>query len=290
MWVWSKLSAAKWADAWEERFRGDPNLVISVLKGGRRVRVELFCGERKAAEEVCERFGGTVRELHRDDWIKPPPVRPPIKIRDRLLVTAEARKREVAGIRREFPGRGVISIPPEMAFGTGDHATTSTCLRMLADVARERGWSPGETSKDRVADLGTGSGVLAVAARMLGSGPVDACDFDPFAVQVAARNVERHGLDGIKVAQCDVLKMRPRSRYDVVLANLFSSVLIEALPVLRKLLARGGELICSGILHAQAWEVFEASASHGIGFSKVVRRGKWVSARGGWMNELAARG
>lgn len=277
-------------DAWEERFRGDPNLVISVLKGGQRVRVELFCSERAAAEEVRERFGGAVRELHRDDWVKPPPVRPPIRIRDRLLVTSETRKRELARIQREFPGRGLISIPPEMAFGTGDHATTSSCLRMLADVARERDWSPEERAKGRVADLGTGSGVLAVAARMLGSGPVDACDFDPFAVEVARRNVERHGLDGIKVAQCDVLKLRPRRRYEVVVANIFSSVLIEALPVLRRLLAGGGDLICSGILHAQAWEVFEAAAATGIGFSKVVRRGKWVSARGGWMEELAARG
>ena len=59
--------------------------MISVLKGGKRARVELFCGSRAAAEEVRERFGGAVRELHRDDWVKPPPVRPPIKIRDRLL-------------------------------------------------------------------------------------------------------------------------------------------------------------------------------------------------------------
>jgi len=288
MWVWSKLSAAKWADAWEERFRGDPNLVISVLKGGKRVRVELFCGSNAAAEEVRARFGGMVRELHRDDWVKPPPVRSPIKIRDRLVVTPETRKRELARIHRDFPGRGVISIPAEMAFGTGDHATTASCLRMLVDVSRERGWSQEEASADRVADLGTGSGVLAVAARMLGSGAVDACDFDPFAVEVARCNVERHGLNGVEVTQCDVLKMRPRRRYQVVVANLFSSVLIEALPVLRKLLAQGGDLVCSGILHAQAWDVFEAAAASGIGFSKVVRRGKWVSARGGWMNELAA--
>jgi ribosomal protein L11 methyltransferase len=183
----------------------------------------------------------------------------------------------------------VISIPAEMAFGTGDHATTASCLRMLADIARERGWSGARAGVERVADLGTGSGVLAITARVLGSGPVDACDFDPFAVEVARRNVARHGLDGIEVAERDVLGWKPRRRYQVVVANLFSSVLIEALPVIGSLLAPDGALVCSGILGAQAWGVFEAAAARGIGFSKVARRGKWVSARGGWMAELAGR-
>lgn len=287
MWVWSKLSAAQWVDAWEERFRGDPNLVINVLKGGRRVRVELFCAKQAAAEEVRERFGGSVRELHRDDWVKPAPVRPPLKIRDRLLVTAETRVSELAALRREHADRLVISIPAEMAFGTGDHATTASCLRMLVDIAGDRGWAGEGAAVERVADLGTGSGVLAVAARLLGSGPVDACDFDPFAVEVARRNVGRHGLGGIVVVQRDVLAWKPRRRYQVVVANLFSSVLIEALPVIGKLLDPGGDLVCSGILRSQAWELFEAAAARGIGFSKVVRRGKWVSARGGWMEDLA---
>ena len=157
---------------------------------------------------------------------------------------------------------------------------------MLADIARERGWAGSGRRRERVADLGTGSGVLAIAARMLGSGPVDACDFDPFAVEVARRNVARHGLDGIEVAERDVLDWKPRRRYEVVVANLFSSVLIEALPVIAQAAGAGRGAGLLGDPAFQAWEVFEAAAARGIGFSKVVRRGKWVSARGGWMADL----
>ena len=77
---------------------------------------------------------------------------------------------------------------------------------------------------------------------------------------------------------------------DVVLANLFSTVLIEAWPVIAKSIAPGGDLIVSGILADQAWEVFKAAASSGLGFTKVVRKGKWVTAHGGHMDDLAKAG
>ena len=89
----------------------------------------------------------------------------------------------------------------------------------------------------------------------------------------------------------DVLKWKPRKKgYDVVLANLFSTVLIEAWPVIAKSIAPGGDLIVSGILADQAWEVFKAAAGSGLGFTKVVRKGKWVTAHGGHMDDLAKAG
>jgi ribosomal protein L11 methyltransferase len=74
-----------------------------------------------------------------------------------------------------------------------------------------------------------------------------------------------------------------------VLANLFSTVLIQAWPVIAKSIAPGGDLIVSGILASQAWEVFTAAASEGIGFTKVIKKGKWVTARGGRMADLVER-
>jgi len=282
MWVWEKLSGAQWLDAWEDRFRGDPNFVAHLLKGGRTVRVEVFCDSRSRAEAIREQFGGRVRELKRRDWQRAPEPGPPLKIRDRLLVTQAEGERALRRLAREHPGREVISIPPEMAFGTGEHATTASCLRMLVDIARGRepGWS--------CIDLGCGSGVLAIAARKLGAGRVEACDFDPLAVKVCRRNLERHGIGDVRAVERDVLRWRPREAYEVVLANLFSSVLMEALPVLARLLKPGGELVLSGILASQAWELFEVAARQGFGFPKVVRKGKWVSARGGWMRDLAS--
>ena len=284
MFVWSKLSGSQWMDAWEERFAGNPNLVIELLKGGKSVRVQLYCDSRQQAEAVTARFGGTVRQVVKSEWTKPVPKPRPLKVRDALLVTPETGVRELAALRLANPRRQLISIPPEMAFGTGDHATTASCLRLLVDVARERRgtvWS--------MADLGTGSGLLAIAARKLGSGPVFACDFDPFAVEVAANNLRRNEVGEVSLKRQDVLKWKPRGRgYTVVLANLFSTVLIEAWPVIARALAPGGDLIVSGILGSQAWEVFTAAAGHGLGFSKVVRKGKWVTARGGHLDDLIA--
>ncbi len=286
MFVWSKLSAAQWMDAWEERFAGSPNLVIEYLKGGKSIRVRLFCQTEKEALAAKERFGGSVRKVAGADWQKP--VAPPrsVKVRDALVLTAETRPRQLAAIRKAHPEREVISIPAEMAFGTGDHATTSTCLRMLVDVARERqgtAWS--------LADLGAGTAVLAIAAHKLGAAEVFACDFDPFAVAAAERNTTRNGAPGIRTRQQDVLKWKPRAKgYQVVMANLFSTVLIEAWPVLAKALAPGGDIIVSGILESQAWEVFKAAAANGLGFTKVVRKGKWVTARGGHLRDLIAAG
>lgn len=280
MWVWEKLSAAKWLDAWEDRFHGNPNFVVHVLKGGKTVRVEVFCETKPDAEKIAEIFGGRVRELKSADWQKPVEVPPPLKIRDRFVVTQEDDESRLEAMRSEFAGREVLSIPPEMAFGTGDHATTSTVLRMLVDIGRQRGqgWS--------CADLGCGTGLLAIAARKLGAEPVYACDYDPFAVKVTERNGPRNGVDGIVVEEVDVLDWKPDTRYDVVLANIFSTVLIQAFPVLAKLVKPGGELVLSGILASQAWDVFEEAARHGFGFPKVVRKGKWVTARGGWMADL----
>ena len=280
MWVWEKLSASKWLDAWEDRFHGNPNFVVHVIKGGKTVRVEVFCETREDAEKIASIFGGRVRELKKTDWQKPVDAPPPLKIRDRFLVTQEDDDERLRQMRAEFPDRDVLSIPPEMAFGTGDHATTSTVLRILVDLGRERGtgWS--------CADLGCGTGLLAIAARKLGADPVFVCDFDPFAVKVAERNGPRNGVEGIEVEELDVLKWKPTQAYDVVLANIFSTILIQAFPVMTKLVKPGGDLVLSGILASQAWDVFEAAAGHGFGFPTVVKKGKWVTARGGWMADL----
>ena len=292
MFVWSKLTPAQWADAWEERFAGHPNLVIEYLKGGKSLRLRVFCQSENEAVEIQTRFGGSVRKTSAAEWNKPAALPKPVKIRDAFLLTAETRPQELTALQKSNPGREIISIPAEMAFGTGDHATTSTCLRMLVDVARSADFSPKKSTKKwSVADLGTGTGVLAIAARKLGASEVFACDFDPFAVAAAQRNAARNGTTEIRIEEQDVLKWKPRRKgYDLVLANLFSTILIQAWPIIAKSLAPGGMLIVSGILHTQAWDVFTAAAGHGLGFSKVVRKGKWITARGGHMTDLIAAG
>lgn len=285
MHVWSKLSAARWMDAWEERFAGNPNLVIEMLKGGKSIRIQVFCTDETEADAIVALFGGSVRKMANAEWNKPVEAPRPVKVRGVLVLTAESRPQELAALKAANPKREIITIPPEMAFGTGDHATTSTCLRLLVDVARARkgtAWT--------VADIGTGTGVLAIAAKKLGSGETYGFDFDPFAVAVAIRNCQRNATPEIQVAEQDVLLWEPRKKgYDVVMANLFSTVLIAAWPVIAKSLAPRGNLIVSGILASQGWEVFKAAASSGLGFTKVVQKGKWVTAHGGHLVDLIAR-
>ena len=282
MYLWSKLSGAQWIDAWEERFAGNPNFVLEYIKGGKSVRLQVYCSTKKEADSIFSQFGGSIRKVKDADWKKAPEAPKPLKVRDKFLVTAETGKKELAALRKEFSSRELIVIPPEMAFGTGDHATTSTCMRFLVDIAKER-----DGTKWTVADLGAGTGLLAIGAAKLGASEVWGCDFDPFAVGVAKRNAERNATPDIVFKEQDVLKWKPRKKgYHVVLANIFSTVLIQAWPTIGKSLAKGGDLVVSGILASQAWDVFEAAAKEGLGFSKVVKKGKWVTARGGWFEDL----
>ena len=141
------------------------------------------------------------------------------------------------------PGETVITIDPQMAFGTGEHASTRGVLRLLQDAIR-----PG----DRVLDVGTGSGVLAIAAVRLGAGSVAAVDLDADALENARENLERNGVAGVVTVECarvDEAWLAARTAaYDLVLANVLSGVLLPLLPSLYASLAAGGRAILSGIL------------------------------------------
>ncbi len=277
MWVWSKLSGIQWMDAWEERFYGNPNAVINVLKGGKSTRVEVYAETEQEVLDIQKQFGGSVRKLVHKNWAAMvEPDRPPIKIRSKMIVTQKRDAEARAELEKEFLGRHIVQIPADMAFGTGDHATTSNCLRFLVDVASElkkngQCWD--------ILDLGCGSGVLAIAARMLGADSGLALDFDPAAVTVAQRNVELNGQKFIDIGQADVLNWEPSRKYRVVVANLFSTVLQQAFPTIVESLEDDGYLIISGILKEQWPETQECAEEEGLVFSDVLTRGKWVSAR-----------
>ncbi len=267
MWVWSKLSAVKWEDAWEERFYGDTQSVITEIKGGKSIRVEVYKETEAEALAIQELFGGSVRELKSRNWVAmSAPKVEPLMIRDRLVIS------QVEVDRALYPGRDVIVVPPEMAFGTGDHPTTATCLRLLVDHSREleEGWS--------FLDLGTGSGVLAMAGKLLGAGEVQAFDYDGKAVEVAELNIRRNQVAEIEVFEEDVFKWKNRKRFHVVAANLFSTVLIEALPLISKWIRKEGRLILSGILVEQWDEVREVAEGCGFQLLSDKKIGKWLTA------------
>ncbi len=142
-----------------------------------------------------------------------------------------------------------LVIPAAGAFGTGEHATTAMSLRLLEETARplSRGW--------RLLDAGTGTGILALAARFLGAGEVLGLDNDPRAVAHARQNARLNHVSRARFLAADVLVWKPPVRYDIITANLFSELLIAALPRFRRALRAKGRLIISGILREQAGDV-----------------------------------
>lgn len=279
IWVWSKLSSVKWMDAWEERFYGNQNAVITLLKGGSRVRVEVYNESEKEAQDLADYWGGSIRKLAQENWVaKSAIVKAPLKIRDRVVVTMLGDGEALDKLRTDYPDRIVVSVPPEMAFGTGDHPTTSNCLRFLVDEAEAR------SESWKLLDLGTGSGLLAIAAHHLGAGEVAAMDYDEAAIAVALRNCERNGLelsaDTLQIDVGDIFEWEAGRQFEVVVANLFSDVLIAAMPRISKWVSAGGTLIVSGILNAQWPAVREAGEAAGVTFGEPKVKGKWTTCRG----------
>lgn len=280
MFVWSKLSSAQWADAWEERFAGiaDATLVITTIPGRKTIRVEAYCANDKTARAIQRQFGGSTRKLKQQNWAAlATQAPPPVKVRETFVVCSARTPAEVTKARREFPNREVIAVPADMAFGTGHHATTATVLRLLVDLAKPLQASGKKWS---MADLGCGSGILAIAAAKLGAHRAWGCDFDPAAVRISKENAERNNTPDVKFTKVDVLKWEPRQTWDIVAANIFHDVLEAAFPQLLRSVAPGGVLMLSGILRTQAKDCLAAGKKAGFVVERVVTRGKWVTALG----------
>ena len=176
--------------------------------------------------------------------------------------------------RRPRPGQAVVVLNPGLSFGTGQHPTTNFCLRQLV-AARGRGRARS------VLDVGTGSGILAIAAVKLGYAPVIGLDNDPDAVRVARANARRNRVsERIRFRTLDLagLSPSPRRGYSVVCANLLGSLLVREAPRLAAQVARDGRLLLAGVLRAEFPAV--ASAYEALGLRLVASRaeGEWRSA------------
>ena len=265
--VWRKLSGAQWEDAWWDRLAGvRDRLAVTALAGAKTIRLEAFQLTKTQAERLRKAFGGSVN-VQKAQRAVSEAVRAPIRVRGKLVVVGSEAERVKAG----GAGKALV-IPAGMAFGTGDHATTSTCLRFLADVSDELAGTPWE-----MLDLGCGSGILAIAARMLGARRAEAGDFDPHAVRTAKENVKLNGVTGVVVKKLDVRAWQPSRTWPVVAANLFSGLLVEVAPKIAAAVAPGGRLVFSGVLRTQETEVAAAFRRAGLRIGRVVRKGKWVS-------------
>jgi len=194
----------------------------------------------------------------------------PLAISDRMVVKPTWREYPAK------PGELIIEIDPGMAFGTGTHPTTHLCLNLLEAFVR-----PGQ----RVLDVGTGSGILMVAAVKLGAATVFGVDRDPGAVAVARDNLKLNRIAGAAWALvAGSLVDTVKGRFDLVVANILTEVIVMLLNDLGRVLAPGGLFICSGMISRNTHRVEEGLKR--LGLSVVERREKdqWVAlaAKHGW--------
>ena len=176
--------------------------------------------------------------------------------------------------RRPRAGQAVVVLDPGLSFGTGQHPTTAFCLAQLA-ARRASGQKPG------FLDIGTGSGILAVAAAKLGYEPVQAFDVDPAAVRVARANaVQNRVAKRVRIFRQDLilLPLRSGAKFDVICANLTSDLLIQEAKCIVSRLRPTGTLILAGILKIQFVGVCRTYAATGLKLIATRQDKEWRSA------------
>ena len=166
------------------------------------------------------------------------------------------------------PGDLIIELDPGMAFGTGTHETTAMCVEMI-----EKHYRGG-----KVLDVGTGSGILAIAAARLGATEVLGVDIDPMAVRVAKENIEKNGLtDVIEVREGDLVAGLDGVKCDFAVANILADVIALLAGPLRRHLTPGAQFVCSGILREREDDVKRVLTENGYRLFDRLQKGDWVA-------------
>ena len=229
---------------------------------GVREAVEASLSALKAADQAgaMGKLTLTAGAIREEDWAENwKQYFKPFRVSEHLVVkpTWESWDRK--------PGDLIIEIDPGMAFGTGTHETTALCIELI-----EKYYAGG-----KLLDVGTGSGILAIAAALLGATDVTAVDIDPDAVRVAEENVEMNGLaDRITVREGDLLEGL-RERFDFAAANILAPVICTLAGPLTRHLNPGGLFVCSGIIEEAAGDVEQALLDAGYEILDSRARGDW---------------
>lgn len=262
MYLWHRLATQKWWSDNAEQLRAlaTDRLAIIERPNRRRLQLEVACKSRASAQKLARQFRGRVQKLP-VDWLKRISCEQktkPLKIGKRLVIVRSPKDRQSID---------QLIIPAGAAFGTGEHATTAMTLRLLENLTRK--W----TSSWSIVDFGTGSGILALAAKRFGATSVVGIDIDPIAIATAKENARLNKIQNVRFQLRDVRRWKLAHKVDIVAANLFSELLID---ILRKL-RHARWLIVSGIFSEQEYDVSRALKQNKIDIVRTRRRGKWVA-------------
>ncbi len=283
MFVWRKRAGAGWLAANEVALReiAGRRLAIVFKPAHRNAIAEIASPNCSELKKIRRRFGGVIEKLPRN-WLRKflrEQKFKPLKIGARLLIVSSPASKN---------RRGSLVIPTGAAFGTGEHVTTAMSLRMLEKLTRV--WqaqaanlpvlaaSRNFSGQFSMLDLGTGSGILALAAARFGAKRVIAIDHDPIAIATAKENARRNRIEQVDFRVADVRQWKFPAGIDIITANLFSQLLTEILPKLKC----AQWLILSGVLREQEVRLVRALKRNRIAVVETRRRGKWIAilARG----------
>jgi ribosomal protein L11 methyltransferase len=280
VYLWRKRAEPHWVNAHEDLLQAHSHGQFVIVQKPRRklLELEIVCRSRRDSSVLLKEFGGRVEALPYN-WLErfTRTDSKPIKIGNRLVIS-NVGGTSVSRLSRH-KDRSQIIIPASLAFGTGEHATTAMSLRFLEQLTRC--WNPAWS----LADLGTGSGILALAAKCFGAGRVTGIDNDPAAISVAKSNARLNKIRGARFQLGDVHKWNSAQKTDVITANLYGDLLIEILSKLRG----AGWLILSGILRSQQDELVHAMQRNHLDIINMKHRGKWIAilARRGQHSAIA---
>ncbi len=215
----------------------------------------------------------TATVVHEEDWANAWKAHfPVLRVGERIVIRPTWRR------HRRRQGDVVLALDPGMAFGTGLHPTTRLCLATLESLADRgvlRTGAP-DGSAARVLDVGSGSGILSIAAGLLGARSVLAVDVDPIAVEATGANARRNRLGRVITAR-EGSSPSGEGPFDVVLANLIASLLVRLADGLAADLRPGGTLIASGIFENREAEVAAALEARGLRIAGRRAEGDWVA-------------
>ncbi len=170
------------------------------------------------------------------------------------------------------PGQVKVLLDPGMAFGTGTHETTRLCMTLLEEQ---------DCDKKSVLDVGTGSGILAITALLLGAESVVGVDIDALAVKIAGENAALNGVEGQVQFLCGDLTDQVSGSYDLICANIVADVLIRLAGEIVPFMHAETKLMVSGIIEDRHDDVFAALEAAGLTHIKTIKENDWVSAL--WM-------
>ncbi len=205
---------------------------------------DIYTRDSVSAQKLCAQFGGRVLSWTQRDWTrKQREAEKPMRIGSRFVVIQTEAQAKLKACR----GRTPLIIPHAMAFGTGSHATTWMCLRAISELP----------AGARFLDVGTGSGILAIAASILGWQQVTAIDNDPASIKTVCTNATANGV-ALKARLGTLANLKSYQPADLVVANILLNPLMQHAHQLFSVLAPGGCLILSGVKTTNQHELIES--------------------------------